>query len=55
VTPHEASQGAVHVARMLPDVAPEGGFGWNELGSIESKSSRLDAGSAISLLIHASA
>jgi hypothetical protein len=40
-----------HVARMSPDLAPNGGFRWNELGSMESKSSRIDAGSAIFMLI----
>lgn len=37
--------GNFHVARMSPDVVPKGGSGWNELGSMEWKSSRVDAGS----------
>jgi hypothetical protein len=40
-----------HVARMSRDVVPNGGSRWNELGSMESKSSRVDAGSVMSMLI----
>ena len=40
-----------HVARMLLDHAPNRGSRWNELASMESKSSRVDAGSAMFVLI----
>jgi hypothetical protein len=50
----EADSEDGHVARMSRDLAPSRGSRRNEPGSMESKSSRIDAGSAISMLIHSS-
>jgi hypothetical protein len=35
---------------LVEDLAPNRGSSWNELGSMESKSSVVDAGSAVSML-----